>query len=121
MAVERGCALKGSIVRKIRVCRQTCELDESCPDRQYCEASTGRCRVSCDPITHQGCGSDEACVEGRCLFGCADDPQELLGDDEADGAPSVEWTVGEEGGVRASGLLARTLCIGDEDWTRGHP
>ena len=115
---REGMCPEGFNCAEDRVCRQTCELDESCPDRQYCEASTGRCRVSCDPITHQGCGSDEACVEGRCLFGCADDPQELLGDDEADVAPSVEWTIGEEGGVRASGLLTRTLCIGDEDWTK---
>lgn len=100
------------------VCRAFCEEDDECAENQYCELSSGDCRSSCDPVTHQGCRAGEACLEGRCEIGCADDPFELLDDQTQESAPLLEWTIGEEGGVRATGSQSRVLCEGDVDWAR---
>ncbi len=98
-------------------CRALCSSDADCPDG-YCDARAQACRPSCDPATHQGCGPTEACVEGRCAVGCADDPFELLGDDRAEGAPAAAWLAGGVGEARATEREARVLCVGDEDWLR---
>ncbi len=100
------------------VCRETCATNNDCGEGQYCDETQQRCRQTCDPATHQGCADGEACIEGQCQTACADDAYELLGDQTAETAPYVEWLLGEEGGVRASGIQTRRLCVGDQDWLK---
>lgn len=104
------------------VCRVFCAQDDECAEGEYCDASSERCRPACDPATHSGCESGEACVEGRCAVGCADDPRELAGDDTLESATDIEWTVGAVGQARQSALLEQVLCddqvTPEEDWFR---
>jgi len=98
-----------------RVCRDACERDEDC-EEGYCDDVSGACRPSCEPSTHAGCGPNEACLEGRCVVGCADDLYDAAGDDSAESPWAVEWLEGQEGGSRSSARQSRALCLGDEDW-----
>lgn len=113
---EGGCG-EGLRCDPTRACSALCASDSDCPEG-YCDPRSQACRAPCDPATHQGCAAAEACVEGRCEVGCADDGFEVSGDDRAEGAPVVAWASGGVGEPRATARQPRVLCVGDEDWVR---
>ena len=102
------------------VCNETCAEDEDCGADEYCDGRGRTCRATCEGETHQGCTEGEACVEGRCVLGCADDPAESLSDDRREEAPVIEWMMTNENGgmgtYRSTEWASRILCQGDEDW-----
>ena len=114
---ENGCS-EGLTCGEDHVCRASCNEDMDCAENQYCDQDQSRCRMNCDSETHRGCGANEACIEGRCTIGCADDRYEIEGDQSLEDALTVQWALGEEGGVRSSALQSRTLCPQDEDWLK---
>lgn len=97
------------------VCRDRCHSDEEC-NEGYCDNLRMICRPSCDSSTHEGCSLNEACQDGRCVIGCADDRYDAVGDDDSTSAWSIEWQDGQFVGSRTTGVQSRTLCLDDEDW-----
>jgi hypothetical protein len=114
---EGGCP-EGLTCGEDHVCRLFCSDDDRCANGEYCDDNQALCRPTCDPLTHQGCSANEACLEGRCVLGCPDDPYEINDDQSMDVAPLIEWSLGENAGVRSSGIQSRILCSQDEDWLK---
>lgn len=95
-----------------RTCGAQCIEDADCGEGAYCDGERGVCRNDCLPATHVGCVAFERCDAGRCVPGCADDPDELDGDDDRASAPAVDWS---GGAVQSARYANRVACPADAD------
>ncbi len=116
---QTGCRINGCpqglSCNDDHACVPRCVQDQDCQGDEYCDLNLNRCRTQCDPLTHQPCDQTERCDVNRCVFGCADDPFELLGDQVQNTAPIYTFPFPDA--VRKLGdAQNRRLCVNDIDW-----
>jgi hypothetical protein len=109
-----GCA-NGLVCNENRICVDTCQNDQNCQADEYCDSTLKSCRSKCEPSTHQPCLENERCDVDRCVTGCADDVDELQGDQNQVSAPFYTFPFPDA--VRRLGdRKQKRLCMGDTDW-----